>query len=286
MVVISLKGGLGNQMFQYAAGLSLAKKNNSDLFIDNTWFNNIQPQDTIRQYELDCFSCTQNFIERKEIKIVDQTKRVESILKKLRNPDYFTEYMETSPKFDKKFCKLRGNVYLVGYFQSEKYFIDIRNDLLQEFKFKNRPNSNNVQIINSVRKTNSVSLHIRRGDYVSNKNASKFHGLQGLNYYKKAIKIIDSKIKDPKYFVFSDDIKWCKKNLQIENAIFVSNKNGSDDLRIMINCKHNIIANSSFSWWGAWLGENYDKVVIAPKAWFKSKHADSSDIIPSRWLRI
>ena len=282
-----MRGGLGNQMFQYATGLSLAKKNNSELLIDTSWFKNISPEDTIRQYELDCFSFVQNTIDKNDIKIASHTNIADLILKKIIKSRYFTEYVEGSARFDKNFYNLRGDVYLVGYFQSEKYFIDIRSDLFKQFRFKNKPSSDNIKIIEEVKKTNSVSVHIRRGDYISNNNASGFHGFQGIDYYRKAINIIESKINNPKYFVFSDDIGWCKNNLSLDkNVIFVSNEEGHEDLRIMTYCKHNIIANSSFSWWGAWLGNNSDKVVIAPKAWFRSKEVDSSDIIPSRWQRI
>jgi len=286
MIAINLRGGLGNQMFQYAAGLSLAKKNNSELLMDTSWFENIDPKDTVRKYELDCFLLDQNIVDKVDIELTGEMNRLGLVLNRIKKSNYFTEYVEASTIFDKKFYSLKGNVYLIGYFQSEKYFIDIRKDLLKQFKFKNKTNSKNKKIIEETKKTNSVSIHIRRGDYVSNKNASNFHGLQGMNYYKKALRVIDSKIKDPRYFVFSDDIDWCKKNLAIKNTIFVSNKKGSEDLRIMASCKHNIIANSSFSWWGAWLGENDDKVVISPKSWFKSREADSSDIIPSRWQKI
>jgi len=287
MIAINLRGGLGNQMFQYAAGLSLAKKNNCELLMDTSWFENIDPKDTMRKYELDCFLLDQNIVDKADIELAGEMNRLGLVLNRIKKSNYFTEYVETSTRFDKKFYSLKGNVYLVGYFQSEKYFKEIRPELLHTFSFKDKPNLKNKQIIENANSQNSISIHVRRGDYVSNKNSNKFHGVQGLDYYKKAIKLIESKIKEPHYFVFSDDIEWCKKNLLlVKNATFVSNSRGSDDLRIMIECKHNIIANSSFSWWGAWLGSNGDKMVVAPMNWFKSKEADSSDIIPSRWQRI
>ncbi len=286
-IVIGLKGGLGNQMFQYSAGLSLAKINSTDLLIDTSWFNSVANEDTSRKYELDCFEIHEKMVDKKDIKIISESNKVRSILNRLGNDNSYTEHKESSTRYDNKFRNLRGNIYMDGYFQSEMYFRDIRSDLIRNFSFKDELSLKNKNIIKNIQNTNSVSIHVRRGDYVSNKNANNFHGVQVLDYYKKAISILEHKIKKPKYFIFSDDIDWCKKNLPISKSIFfVENRKGSEDLRIMIECKHNIIANSSFSWWGAWLGNEKNKIVIAPINWFKLKEADSSDIIPSRWQKI
>ena len=129
---------------------------------------------------------------------------------------------------------------------------------------------------------------MRRGDYVTNKNASSFHGTKDLGYYKAALKPVLKQTNKPVIFVFSDDPEWCKQNLKFsQNTIYVEgNKKGSEDMRLMMQCKHNIIANSSFSWWAAWLNQNSDKVVVAPKKWFNDPKIDVSDVIPKSWLKI
>ena len=292
MIVVKLQGGLGNQMFQYASALSLANKKHTQLRMDLSWYKDISVDDTARYYELNCFNLPQNFINPTGYYLDEQNvstgKHLKNSIKSLIGKKRLVYYIEPNLAFNNKFSDLPNETYLDGYFQSEKYFKDIRSNVIEAFAYRTNPSMKNSEIINKANNTNSVSLHVRRGDYISNKFANKFHGLQSLEYYKQAVKIMNSNIAKPYYFVISDDITWCKANLPIgKNTIFVSdNKTGSEDLRIMIECKHNIIANSSFSWWGAWLGKNNDKQVIAPKHWFVDKTIDSSDIIPSRWQKI
>ena len=285
MVVVKLIGGLGNQMFQYAAGLSTAHNLKTDLKMDLNWFDSLNEVDTPRFYELDNFSLKQDFIKANQYYFVNDSikKRLLSI-GKVR----LTYYKEPHFEYDKNFMKIKNNTYLEGYFQTEEYFKNIRPEILKNFSIKNEPSVKSKEIIELAHKNESVSLHVRRGDYVTNQNASKFHGLMGEEYYKKAISIINKKIKNPKYFIFSDEIDWVKKNFNLpKGSIFVThNKSGIEDMRIMTECRHNIIANSSFGWWGAWLGQNTDKEVIAPKVWFLDNTINTSDIIPSRWQKI
>jgi hypothetical protein len=285
MIVIKLQGGLGNQMFQYAAGLSITHKLKTDLKMDLSWFDNIKQAESTRFYELDNFGLKQDFISPNQYYFVDDPikKRLLSIGK-----GRLTYYKEPHFQYDNNFKKIKNDTYSEGYFQTEEYFKNIRPEVLKSFSIKNKPSVKSKEIINLAHKNESVSLHVRRGDYVTNQNASKFHCLIGEEYYKKAISIMNKKIKNPKYFIFSDEIDWVKKNLNLpKESIFVThNKSGIEDMRIMIECKYNIIANSSFSWWGAWLGKNKDKKVIAPKMWFLDNKIDTSDIIPRRWQKI
>ena len=285
MIVIKLQGGLGNQMFQYAAGLSAAHNLKTNLKIDLSWFNNLNEVDTPRFYELDNFNLNQDFIISNQYYFINDPlkKRLLSFGKV-----GLDSYKEPHFEYDKNFMKIKNNTYIEGYFQTEEYFKNIRTEILKSFSIKNEPSVKSKEIINLAHKNESVSLHVRRGDYVTNKNASKFHGLMGEEYYKKAISIINKKIKNPKYFIFSDEINWVKKNFDLpKGSIFVThNKSGIEDMRIMIECKHNIIANSSFSWWGAWLGRNQDKKVVAPKVWFLDKSINTSGVIPARWEKI
>jgi hypothetical protein len=134
----------------------------------------------------------------------------------------------------------------------------------------------------------SVAVHVRRGDYVSNEAASKTHGLTGVDYYRAAVEQISKKVVRPNLYVFSDDPNWCKDNLAFKQATtyVAHNSDGAEDLRLMRLCRHNIIANSSFSWWGAWLNENPAKQVIAPQTWFADSIHNTKDLIPSTWQKI
>lgn len=292
MIVIQLMGGLGNQMFEYAAGLSLAKRNHTTLKIDLSWFGTLGDDDVKREYELDCFNLNQDFVDINKLLILSKEPRLAQGIKiklaKARGKSVLGRYTETELNYNISFKKLTDNTYLNGYFQSEKYFNSIRPDIIKAFSFRKTPSKKNPDIIKLAKSTNSVSLHVRRGDYVTNMDAHSFHGLKGNDYYEEAMRIVGTKVDSPKYFIFSDDIAWCKQNLPVpKNSIFVDhNTKGAEDLRIMTQCKNNIIANSSFSWWGAWLNQNPNKLVIAPREWFVDSSMDSSDIIPNTWKRL
>ena len=163
-----------------------------------------------------------------------------------------------------------------------KYFEGIENDIKKDFRFKNQLDNKNLEILNEIENSNSISIHIRRGDYMSPENYNMYGCIATPTYYKKAIKVIEEKVENPTFFVFSNDMDWVKKNIQINSRVFyidINSGNGSyKDMQLMSNCKHNIIANSSFSWWGAWLNENKNKIVIAPKKWINREDVDSDKI--------
>jgi hypothetical protein len=278
-------GGLGNQMFQYAAGLSAAERLGTELIMDLSWFDSLEEVDTPRFYELDNFNLNQEFINKNDFALKNDgfKNRIINLRKKQLN-----YYKEPQFNYSDNFLNIKNNTYIEGYFQTEKYFNSIRGDVIDSFTLKNKASAESSKIIDQIKNSDSVSLHVRRGDYVSNKNANKFHGLIGETYYKKAIALINKKIKNPKYFIFSDEIEWVKNSFDLpKNSVYIThNKSGIEDMRIMIECKHNIIANSSFSWWGAWLGQAKDKVVIAPKQWFLHNNTNISDVIPERWSQI
>lgn len=288
MIVITLMGGLGNQMFEYATALSLAKKCHTDLNMDLSWFNSIDEKDTKRWYELDCFALPQATVELSNFALVDvlagrrvrYPQYVKSILKKR-----LWRFSTPVSGYDDRVLELPNNTNLVGWFQSERYFVNIRSELLKAFEYKKPPSTKNKQLLEKITAANSVSLHVRRGDYVTNAHAQKFHGLTGLAYYKTAISKIEKVVDHPTFFVFSDDPQWCQQNIKTNHpTIYVNhNKNGSEDMRLMRACQHNIIANSSFSWWGAWLNETPKKIVIAPKKWFNDETANPKDILPKSW---
>jgi len=281
MVTSKILGGLGNQMFQYAVGKNLALKNKTELSLDlNELLNRQTVVDyTLRDFELDVFN-----IDYKIFKKKDQS-RLRSKVSQILCPIIFVK--EQNFLYDNEIIKKKGNLYLDGYWQNERYFKDIRNIILQDFTFKTPPNYLNNQLINSIASANSIAVHVRRGDYISNHNANSYHGICTKEYYTNAFNIIKSKVDNPTFFVFSDDLKAAKEILDFESNIVLvdinSNGKNADDLRLMIGCKHNIIANSTFSWWGAWLGTNSDKLVVAPKCWFAKIE---TDIIPNRWIKV
>lgn len=278
MIIVKLQGGLGNQMFQYAAARALAKQNNTSVSLDLSWFSqNFNNLTTPRHYELSCF------------RLDEYTSRHKDTIPQRLHESLARKYIEQHYQFDSNFNKLPRKAVLQGYFQSEKYFINIRSLIMEDFEFLKTPNSKNKQIQDDINACkSSVALHVRRGDYASSENVSKFHGLSSLDYYRTAVKIIESAVNQPSYYVFSDDPDWCKKNLKFNNrTTYIDwNTDGAEDLRLMKSCKHNIIANSSFSWWGAWLNTNQTKIVVAPKQWFNDPAINTNDVIPGSWQRI
>lgn len=267
MIIVNLTGGLGNQMFQYVFGryLSIKHKTLLKYHFTNALFN------TQRRFELDVFN-----IKTAEASSEDLQKfgiiqnRVLNRLFYLfdeRCGIQFNKHIMTQRypyTFNSNYLTIKDNSYIQGYWADERYFKNIENIIRKEFTPKEKLDEKNQKILEKIQKTNSVSIHVRRGDYVTNKTGPKFIGL---DYYKNATKNIEKKVKNSVFFVFSDDIPWCKKNLDqfFNDAHYINyntEKNSYKDLILMSACKHNIIANSSFSWWGGWLNINLNKIVI------------------------
>ena len=295
MVIVKLMGGLGNQMFQYAAARRLAHFNNTNLKIDLSWFDNICEVDSSREYALDEFAIQENFTTREEVEALTVRKQgfVERLATKAmgRKPGAAPSYIrEKYFHFDLDILYLNDGVYLDGYWQSEKYFKDIETIIRQEFTIKSEMNVKSLAIVKQIKSINSVSLHIRRGDYVSNPHTNQVHGSCNVKYYFRCVENLTRSVKHPHFFIFSDEPKWTRANLKLPYpTTFVDHnppENGYEDLRLMSLCKHNIIANSSFSWWGAWLKQNPCKIVLAPKKWFNSVDYNTKDLIPDKWLKI
>jgi hypothetical protein len=292
MIITKLLGGLGNQMFQYAAGRALAIKNGTNLAVDvlalnsyklhqgyqfpdifNTNFQIATRTDTWKSAGLCNINLVQNLISK--------------IIKIEKKSGYVYE-----PHFNywPGFKDVPDESYISGYWQSEKYFIDFENELRKDFTFKPSLNGINIDLSEAIKESrNSVSLHIRRGDYLSDSKASKIHGACPISYYKNSIRFMSESLNNPKYYIFSDDIDWAIENLSLEDEhIFVKHNVGQYsyvDMMLMSMCKHHIIANSTFSWWGAWLNPSKDKIVIAPQKWF-GVNINHTDLIPSNWIQL
>ena len=285
MIIVKLVGGMGNQMFQYAAGRRLAIKHKTILKLDLSFLLDKTPREnfTYRAYDLDVYNIQENFTS-----FIDKIKQKLKLINVIQQPHYH---------FYKKILSAPDNSYLVGFWQSEKYFIDIEQIIRKDFTLKSDLDYETKKMAEKIKSLNAVCVHVRRGDFVSNPVANKFHGVCNLEYYLKGIDYIADRVSNPHFFVFSDDLEWCKKNLQIDYPFTIvshiyAGKEFEFKLKLMTLCKHYIISNSSFAWWGVWLNKNLEKIVIAPKKWFNdtSRFNDTLintiDLIPETWIRI
>ena len=285
MIIVKLDGGMGNQMFQYAVGKYLSLKLKAKLKLDtDTYLSNKS-----RHYALDHLSTEENFSTQREKKSLHRKEYFRRKLNKIGfsiSPYWCTEQ---EPGYHNYIEQLTDNVYLEGFWQSEKYFKPIEEIIRKEFVVKEVPAEINKKHLDKIESVNAVSVHIRRGDYMSDKTTNEVHGVCDISYYDEAINRMTAEVNDPSFFIFSDDMAWAKAHLSIDDGLvtYVDNNSGADyeDIRLMYSCKHHIIANSSFSWWGAWLNTYRDKKVIAPKKWFRSV-VTNKDIIPDGWLTI
>ncbi len=294
MITIKLQWWLWNQMFQYAIWKSLSIKYNTKLILDNSFNKNKFPQKnlTYRDYELNIFWIKENFNFLS--KLLDKI----TILNYIIHPYFF--YIINKILFWKKYIKennwkyiknLDNDIYLDWYWQTNKYFLKYENEIKNIFQVKTQINKKNNDFLNIIKQNykNTVSIHIRRWDYITSKQANLWHWTCDLNYYLNAIKYIKNHIKNPFFVIFSDDINWVKKNMNFwNNVLFIEWNNWKwyEDLRLMYNCANHIIANSSFSWWWAFLWKNNKKIVIAPFKWLNNKNYDTSNIIPNNWIKI
>lgn len=289
MIIIKLQGGLGNQLFQYAFARNMSIENNTNLKFDISWYKNSNN----RFFKLNSFNTKIEIASNKEVvkyfKKDNLQRKIQKSIDLIKLIKFKKIITENDLSFNDKYLNIGKNCYVNGYWQSEKYFKNIENIIRKEFTLKEKINDNLFDIYKLIEKSNSISIHIRRGDYLSNKYSRKYHVLQ-TEYYLKTIELITKKIKNPHFFIFSDDIKWAQDNLNINfNKTFIEPELGSKDyeeLILMSKCKHNIIANSSFSWWGAWLNNNTDKIVIAPKDWYKIEAKKTCDLILKSWITI
>ena len=285
MVIVRMVGGVGNQLFCYAYAKSLQQKG-YDVKIDISTFK----FNKIDSYEFDKYNIDIPISTQKENEILFNNSSLSKILKRF-GIDISNKVREKSLLFDESLLRINDNSYVDGYFQNEKYFYDIREIILEQISI-NRPLSNFTKSIqkkiNSL--NNTCSIHVRRGDMANDINV-KIHGVCSVEYYNNAIEFLKNKLGEVNYFIFSDDFEWCRSNLKIDNAIFVESDEhriAHEDIYLMSLCDHNIIANSTFSWWGAWLNDNESQISIAPMEWFKDKkyQKQSQDIVPNRWIKL
>jgi hypothetical protein len=281
-------------MFQYAIGRALAIRSGTALKLDLSSF----ATDIKRRFELDTFPIQatpaseidlKSFRLRRNGNKWNWQARASRVLDRYLGTGRSSVYRERFFHFDPMVRNLKPPVYLDGYWQSEKYFADCAQLLHREFTPLAPLEPENAVIAGRIGSTNAVSLHVRRGDYVNEPNVSRYHGTCSADYYRRAVDHIAGRVQDGHLFVFSDEPNWARDNLQFAQPTTVVAVNGLNrgfrDMQLMARCRHHIIANSSFSWWGAWLGRTPDKIVVAPKRWFQVDH-DIGDLIPASWVQV
>jgi hypothetical protein len=293
MIITKLLGGLGNQMFQYAAGRALSIQLNQPLRLDVSDFANYRLHHG--------FELSRLFAGVMEVASSEDMRRILSwraapIFRRLLLRQELAVFRGTQFVVEPHFQYWAGisqvppNAYLTGYWQSEKYFKDIEHSLRADFVFKLPMSDKNQATADEIEQCNSVSLHVRRGDYVQNTNVLPLQALCSIEYYRMAIRQIAEHVQQPVFFIFSDDIAWVKNNLKIDFPCqFVDHNHGTEsynDMRLMSMCRHHIIANSSFSWWGAWLGQSKNKNVLYPMNWFNNPSYSIGDLAPESWIPI
>jgi hypothetical protein len=277
-------------MFEYALARHLALRNNTDIRFD------------IESYKTNLIADCSFWLETFTIDVRNRlmtSAQIESFKRLaprpgkrgwLYNPlfaDPNKYILEQHYHFDPTVVERKGDIYLHGWWQSEKYFSTIREILLEDFVLRIPMAGYQARVAEHIQSSNSIAMHVRRLDYVTNPRTRKFHGQLPTEYYREAAERIARQISNPVLFVFSDDPESVQRELDLPyEMIFVekgSSESGAEDMILMSLCKHNIIANSSFSWWGAWLNRNPKKMVVGPSPWFANRKSDTSDVLPVSW---
>jgi len=289
MIISKISGGLGNQMFQYAIGRSLSIYNKVDFKMDISFYNT----DKKRKYTLDKFNIVEKFATEKEIKHFKRYEEKSGRRNLLHNIFFANRkkyYKEKMQGFSKEVFDLKPPIYIDGVFINEKYLKDVEHIIRRDLTLKNPLSAYYSELVKRINNTNAVALMIRRGDFVTEKKTNSFHGLCSLDYYYEAIKQVCKFEKNPTFFISSDDIEWAKENLKIDHPVYFIDAPipiDYENLIVMSKCRHFIIANSTYSWWIAWLSDNEDKKVYSPSRWINKPGADAkSDFLPESWITI
>ncbi len=292
MIISNIIGGLGNQMFQYAAGRSLSLQRAQPLRLDLSGFDGYGLHNGFELQQV--FDCPVEVANEADVRNVLGWQYPPMFRRVLARP-WLVKFrrgglvMEPHFHYWQGLSEVPDDSYLVGYWQSEKYFQKIASVIRADFTFKSPLSGRNSELGQQIGQVSAVSLHCRRGDYVDSKKTNALLGLCSLDYYRAAIDYISRQVDNPNFFMFSDDIAWLKDNLHMDFPChYVEHNHGREsynDMHLMSLCQHHIIANSSFSWWGAWLNPRLDKIVIAPRRWF-AKENNEKDLLPQGWVTL
>lgn len=283
-IVGQIYGGLGNQLFQFAMARAMALRSQSTLLLDKRYFDAV----TSVSYRLGHFNTEQALTTGRLPPLREHEKLRYRIWRRFKLKPHLLR--ENGLRFHPELLQPHTNVWLHGYWQSESYFSDVAETIREDLRIVTPPSAENRTHLETIARAPAVSLHVRRGDYLLPENQSLF-AVCSQGYYAKALDHVASKMSaEPIIYVFSDDPEWARDNLALPFEKRVMGHNGRDadyeDMRLMSACRHHIIANSTFSWWGAWLNPSPDKIVVAPETWFIDPKVKNPDIIPAGWHRI
>lgn len=293
MIKVKIQAGLGNQMFQYALARAIQETTGKEVVLDLSFYapGGVAEGDVARGYGLDKYELNQD-LKYDYASTPKKNTIFEKILRKLKRESPFVFYQ--------KYLQPKDGAHLIGFWQSEKYFKNIANIIRKEFTLKDKiearsENDLTKRYLEEILKAeHSISVNIRRGDYATNEKTRNYHGLLSTDYFLEGVEYIvkEKNLEKTKteIFIFSDDISWCQENLQslekFGKLIFVPREiSATDAMYLMSRCQNNVIANSTFAWWGAWLNDNSEKIVIAPKHWMKAK-VDTRDVVPESWVKL
>ncbi|MDB5281886.1 MAG: glycosyl transferase family 11 [Bacteroidota bacterium] len=289
MVIARIFQGLGNQLFQYAFVRALSLRHNVPFKLDTTYFKFYSDH---RQYGLDKFNIVEHIATEEDIYNVKngikKNRLANFIFQRTKGnlPYYKQPYLkEDLSRLDKNLLLIDSNTYVDGYFTSEIFFKDFETQIRTDFQLKASPNKANLDFIVKAKEQNSICISIRRGDFVSN----PMHDVCDLDYYRDALNVMNERVSNAVYYIFSDDNDWVKQNFKISQEHYYVTHNYPDfyeDFRLMQNCRHHIIPNSTFSWWAAWLANHPEKIVIAPEIWLNTTEVDYSYFLPEKWVKV
>jgi hypothetical protein len=292
MIISNIIGGLGNQMFQYAFGRARSLELGVQLKLCTANFKDYKLHQGFELARI--FSAAFSMVSEEDFNRMLGWRRFPISQRVLARPlaSFLRgKHLIIEPHFAfwPDSASVADDSFLMGYWQSEKYFSPYAQVIRKDFAFATHLSGSNLQLANRIEAVNSVSLHVRRGDYVTDPRTRAIIQVCDLQYYEVAVTRIANDVIAPEFFVFSDDIEWAAANLKLPGpSTFICHNVGNDsyiDMRLMSLCKHHIIANSSFSWWGAWLNPSNNKIVIAPKRWFVDESM-ATDIYPDKWLQL
>jgi len=289
MIKVKISGGLGNQLFQYAFGQYAAQKLNTEVLY-HAQTKLIHKNFTQRELDIEKFDLPINFIKGEfDEKSIFYFKNLSRYERKLTQffPFINKKVKIQSPNIHEPVKDIKDNCYYEGYWQNSIYPDSISELLKSKIELSKASYNKLNDIIIEIENSNSVGIHIRRDDYIKIPANTKIYNICDVDYYKKAMDHIEKKISNPRFFIFTQDIEWAKENFIGDQFHFITGNSGIEDMIIMSRCQNQIIANSTFSWWAAYLNKNSNKIIIAPKKWYKGKLNETTEkFIPKQWLRI
>jgi len=279
-IEVEISGGIGNQLFQFAAALALAERLHAEIILDVSWYERELQSVDKRHMELD------KFLDLSEIKRVKSKRhpKVEIALKVARNFKVISDAKLDLGAFHS--LSTRRHIRMRGYWQSEAYFTPVVDFLRSSYSKHLMMSTLANEIANQIRSSASLGIHVRRGDYITNRKTNSFHGVCGENYFTNATRLTLKSTKIDKIYIFSDDVQWCRENLDFDvpSVLVESVVSDTEQLKLLSLCKHHVISNSSFSWWAAWFGYSEEQVVIYPQAWFSD--GSSLKYMPALWTSL